>query len=307
MITRPISRPVTLPVTRDVHGAAGNIWNPRALFALGESGCIHDQSDVSTLFQDSAGTSGVTAPGQTLGRILDKRFGLALGGELISNGSFDATTAGWTAVNSSLSVVGGKLVITAAGGVQARATQTITTEAGKTYRASVVARKPNGLTPSTGMFGGGGSSTYTISTTDTPLAFYFTASAASTVVTLEISGAPAAGVAAEFDSVSVRELPGSHGIQATPSARGVWRAAPARIDYDGVDDALNIAFASSLGSTCTVARSIPGTGAQILTAQTIGTSFTDNVDNCGLVIINRALTAAETANLTRYLNQKAGV
>lgn len=85
------------------------------------------------------------------------------------------------------------------------------------------------------------------------------------------------------------------------------RDTPRRIDYDAVDDSLGITFPASLSAACTVARSIPGVGAQILTGQTIGTSFTDNVDNCGLVIVNRALTAAELANLTRYLNQRAGV
>uniref|UniRef100_UPI00258CD073 hypothetical protein n=1 Tax=Pseudomonas sp. TaxID=306 RepID=UPI00258CD073 len=66
-------------------------------------------------------------------------------------------------------------------------------------------------------------------------------------------------------------------------------------------------FPASLGAACTVARSIPGVGAQILTSQTIGTSFVDNVDNCALIIINRALTAAETTNLTNWLNWRAGV
>ncbi len=45
---------------------------PRSLFAAGEQGIWLDPSDFSTLFQDSAGTTPVTALGQPVGKILDK-------------------------------------------------------------------------------------------------------------------------------------------------------------------------------------------------------------------------------------------
>ena len=44
----------------------------RALFGRGEQGAWYDPSDLSTLFQDSAGTTPVTAVGQPVGRMLDK-------------------------------------------------------------------------------------------------------------------------------------------------------------------------------------------------------------------------------------------
>jgi hypothetical protein len=44
----------------------------RELFASGEQGYWLDPSDFSTMFQDSAGTTPVTAVGQNVGRILDK-------------------------------------------------------------------------------------------------------------------------------------------------------------------------------------------------------------------------------------------
>jgi hypothetical protein len=46
--------------------------NVRALFAAGEQGVWYDPSDFSTLFQDAAGSTPVTAVGQPVGRILDK-------------------------------------------------------------------------------------------------------------------------------------------------------------------------------------------------------------------------------------------
>lgn len=53
--------------TRQVGG-----FSPATLFAAGEPGGWYDPSDLSTMFQDSAGTTPVTATGQTVARINDK-------------------------------------------------------------------------------------------------------------------------------------------------------------------------------------------------------------------------------------------
>lgn len=47
-------------------------FSPASLFASGEQGAWYDPSDLSTMFQDSAGTTPVTADGQPVGKILDK-------------------------------------------------------------------------------------------------------------------------------------------------------------------------------------------------------------------------------------------
>jgi hypothetical protein len=47
-------------------------FDPLQLFANGEPGAWYDPSDVTTMFQDSAGTTPVTTLGQPVGRILDK-------------------------------------------------------------------------------------------------------------------------------------------------------------------------------------------------------------------------------------------
>lgn len=47
-------------------------FSPLALFAASEPGVWLDPSDLSTLFQDTAGTTPVTAAGQTVGLVLDK-------------------------------------------------------------------------------------------------------------------------------------------------------------------------------------------------------------------------------------------
>lgn len=46
--------------------------SPASLFAASEPGVWYDPSQINTLFQDSAGTTPVTAPGQTVGLMLDK-------------------------------------------------------------------------------------------------------------------------------------------------------------------------------------------------------------------------------------------
>lgn len=50
----------------------GASYSPLVLFAGGAQGAWFDPADFSTLFQDSAGTTPVTATGQPVGKILDK-------------------------------------------------------------------------------------------------------------------------------------------------------------------------------------------------------------------------------------------
>lgn len=53
-------------------GAPGLEAQIAAMYAAGEQGAWYDYSDMSTLYQDSAGTAPVTAVGQPVGRVLDK-------------------------------------------------------------------------------------------------------------------------------------------------------------------------------------------------------------------------------------------
>lgn len=47
-------------------------WSPTQLFAAGEQGAWYDPNDFATLFQDTAGTTPVTAAGQAVAKMLDK-------------------------------------------------------------------------------------------------------------------------------------------------------------------------------------------------------------------------------------------
>jgi hypothetical protein len=88
------------------------------LFGNNEPGVWYDPSDLTTLFQDSAGTTPVTAVEQPVGLMLDKSQGLVLGPELVTNGDFSNGTTGWSfggAVINTVSVIDGELEFTGAG------------------------------------------------------------------------------------------------------------------------------------------------------------------------------------------------
>jgi hypothetical protein len=57
---------------RGTGGVTLTIFDPLSLFASGEKGVWFDPTDISTLFQDAAGTTPVTGYGQKVGKILDK-------------------------------------------------------------------------------------------------------------------------------------------------------------------------------------------------------------------------------------------
>jgi hypothetical protein len=99
------------------HGQFGSLENAvRSLFADGTPGVWYDVSDLSTLFQDVAGTTPVTASGQTVALMLDKSQGLVRGAEEIttqdlaaspwaSGGAF-GNLNGATAVGDTLTTTG---------------------------------------------------------------------------------------------------------------------------------------------------------------------------------------------------------
>lgn len=58
---------------RQIVGATRKVFSPKDLFANGEQGVWYDPSDLTTRYQDAAGTTPVTAVEQPVGLILDKR------------------------------------------------------------------------------------------------------------------------------------------------------------------------------------------------------------------------------------------
>jgi hypothetical protein len=90
---------------------ASGAFSPLALFASGEQGVWYDPSDFSTMFQDDAGTTPVTAVEQNVGLLLDKsKSGVGTNGVkrvnlLTSSQTFDDEN--WTKGNTTVSANAG--------------------------------------------------------------------------------------------------------------------------------------------------------------------------------------------------------
>lgn len=302
----------------------GAFWTPGAtiiaatfeqrmkkLFANGEQGFWYDPNDLSTMFQDAGGTVPVTAVGQPVGLVLDKSKGLVLGGELNSN-NFNTNLADWgVGTGASVILENGEAKATLGGAISATAGNWFKLNGnynlGKRYTVSFDATYVSGGDLHAG-FG------YTVGLTVTAAQngaskqrYTFTSSGiAATGSGLLAFGASTAGSVWKIDNVSVKEVTGNHAYQTTSSMRPLLTASPQRLDFDTVDDKLTTTLPAQL-TGCTVIRAVPNVGTQILTNQTIPAPYNDNTDHCGLIVINRALTATETSQITKLFNKAAGV
>jgi len=285
-----------------------------ALFASGEQGAWYDPSDLSTMFQNRAGTTPVTADGQTVGLILDKSKGLVLGSELVDTAN---TAAAWTPYDSNtVTQDGGAIKITYVGGGAApygaylflNAAGGLSSDpvAGKGYVLSCNVRVNSGssVTVATKVNSVNYPSAPITSTTNTKISFTFVYETGA--LQFECDGTLGAGEEIWFSDISVKEIQGNHAVALSDAARPLKTSTGLSdwINYDAVDDVLNITFQSSLGSSCTVCRANVGAAPTILTAQTIGTSYADSTDYAGLIIINRAMTGQETTDVTAWLLAK---
>ena len=309
--------PINLSVTNITPTSARFGWvNPlqaliSALFGAGEQGAIYIPNPrvlgAQALFQDSAGTVPVTADGDPFGLILDQSKGLELGPELFleeqdvifvtqiggTSGAYDNITGEFT--NSS----GGATFYP-------RFRFALGADTNKSYKARIVFEGNLSVIDSVRL---NDNNTMVQVSPGIYEAIYNPAQFTGAAYNLSVFTNGTSVYSGLFlKSATVRDIAGNQAFQTSsskrPSAINVppWKAA-----FDGVDDELIVSFASSLGSNCTIARAVPGTGASILTGQTIGTSYTIDLEFNAFVIVDRALTSAETTQLTAYLDQASGV
>jgi hypothetical protein len=199
-----------------------------ALFNASEQGVWYDPSDFSSMYQDSAGTTPVTAVGQPVGLLLDKRNGLARGAELVP--ALDLNN--W-------SMAGGATVVSPA------AFDTAGSPGGP-YKAIGVAGNWYELTiafsqnKTTGLeirdsAGSGASGLLASSTAASGTIHVIFKSASGSIYFRQVDSSARTTIS----SISVRELPGNHATQGTAASRPVLQQdaiGKYYLAFDGVDD-----------------------------------------------------------------------
>jgi hypothetical protein len=242
------------------------------------------------MFQDSAGTTPVTAVEQPVGLIFDKSKGLALGAELIADPSFN-TPASWTASAGSVVVTGGAAVWTsAAAAVNVQPSAGLAPVSGRWYYAEVTI-----TAISAGALRVGNEAGVALSpdfTTTGKKTFYFSAPSASPLV-LRAVGTTTATVS----DYSVRELPGNHASQATSTSRPVLSARVNLLTYS--EDLSNVAW--SKDNTTVSANSTTAPDGQT-TADTLTASALLSIHR----VISAAVTVASGVGCTHSVCLKAG-
>jgi len=256
----------------------------------------YDRTNLATLFQDSAGTTPVTADSQPIGLGLDQSQGLELGPELVISPYTGVPAGDWvisansierngtTTYNMYINIgsVSSKYVIVEFD-LADYSGDTFTVKVGTGVIAGniLTAGHKKFMLPS----GAGG----------------------------EIYFIPWNGTAgqATITNISVKEIKGNHQSQADAGKLPLTAGSPIYANFDAVDDVLVATFPASLGAGCTVCRSLPGTGASITTGVTLTATYTDDVDAHFLAIYTAAqwaaLDAGQIANITALLNAKAGL
>ncbi|MHA3051839.1 hypothetical protein [Acinetobacter sp. ANC 4640] len=273
----------------------------KQLFANSEQGFTQTLDDYSILFQDAAGTTPVTVAGQPVGLMLDKSNNLNLGPNIVTDSGFNDASK-WAVVSSGWSISGGIAVASAAaaGNKIQQVSPDFPFVPYKYYEVTYTCTEWT-----SGEFGVFiGQQSFKANRTGTGAFTERFQAGTNTSAGLWIRANTT--LTAKFDNITVREVKGNHSYQSTSSMRPLLQNTPRRIQYDGIDDKLTTTLPAQL-TGCTVIRAIPNVGTQILTNQTIATPYNDSTNHCGLIVINRALTAYETSLITQLFNKLAGV
>jgi hypothetical protein len=203
------------------------VFSPSALLAGSTAMVWLDPSDLTTLFQDTAGTTPVTTAGQSVALVLDKSQGLALGPELRGSGAvanlgapsvattYNTTTGVGRVRRDDASNAGGVSITTSATGYYL-----IDIEVPSSSSGSIRLRVDNAV-------GGTVDNTPAFIVPGTRSQFRVRITASGTAKTAFFVSNTANAETSDFIIHSVRELPGFHATQATAASRPTYGVVPA--------------------------------------------------------------------------------
>ena len=209
------------------------------MFKNGEQGFFYDPNDLSTMFQDAAGTVPVATAGQPVGLMLDKSKGLALGAENIP---LPLNFANWVRTVAVTSYTNNSFTVSAGGGV----IYPFSTTQGRTYILKI--KGTTSSAPLTVRNGSGTSGQCVIPTgafdvtiispalfNDAPGLYLSTYSGTVTI-----------------ESISMKQLTGNHAYQTNSASRPILRqnaiTGAYYLEFDGSDDFLQTANINFTGT-----------------------------------------------------------
>ena len=273
------------------------------------------------LAQDAVGSTAVTATGQVVGLLWDQSKPIpTLGSELVTNGDISNGTTGWTTTNSSISAVGGELVLTGnVSGAYPDARLPFSVTSGKTYliecvyrrgtasnQVGVVIKAPTNVTP-----------LYSSSaTSNTALSFLYTAASTTTAYFTVFENTPSSsGGTVVVDNVSVREVLSNNATQATTANKPTYQ-----VDARGVPilrhdttDVLTMTAATDFGAAASVYYANQW-GVHQSHGVNVGASYNlpgkpaVNSDDVYSYIVTPGRPSAKLENnIVKYLERKMGV
>lgn len=212
-------------------------WSPAQLDAYMASltdGLFFDFTKTDRHFQENTGQTLADDVGEAIGLALDQRTWagktlaelIAAAPEMITNGDFSVGT-GWSN-NSGWAITGGQLVATATAAFSG-SSQNEAFTAGRLYRVVFdVVVTAGGVRP---VFLNGSQTTGTLRSASGTYTEYLLAQTGNTSIQMQ---AGSGGFTGAIDNVSIKEIAGNHGIQATGTLKGVRQTTGDK--FDGSDD-----------------------------------------------------------------------
>lgn len=204
--------PIGLGSVAPLASGGGSPFSPLSLFTGGAPGVWYDPSNFATLFQDSAGTTPVTAVEQPVGLQLDLSKGLVLGPELVPSTIPSISGAGWTTNGTSITATSS----TASGTIAL----TASTPSTNFYQVTFTASGLSGATSYMVFSSGVPALTKRINTAKT---YSFIVPGQGTAA-FEIAPYEGTAFSVTISNITVKELPGNHAFQSTSASRPVLSA-----------------------------------------------------------------------------------